>query len=200
MSYRIQCQCGALQGQLAQPQRAVRGVCYCKDCRAYVSHLDKGAQALDSLGGMEFVATQAKYLSFTAGLENLACLSLSDQGALRWYATCCNTPIGNTARDWKLPCLGLVHTCLKADEAAFERAFPRLQMRVSTESAFAPPPGMRLRTLVTLMGFIPSVMMGRLNGSYKSTPFFNSATGAAVLDVKVLSSAERERAYSVPGG
>lgn len=194
MSHRIECQCGALQGQLEEPQRAVRGVCYCKDCRAYSNFLGKRSEVHDELGGAEFVATQSRYVTFTRGAENLACVSLSPKGALRWYAKCCNTAIGNTARDWKLPYVGLVHSCLKAEPAAYERSFPKIKMRVSPESAQGKPPGMGLGNMFALMEIIPRILMGRFNGSFKTTPFFKA--GTPIRDVKVLSPAERETAFS----
>jgi hypothetical protein len=40
-------------------------------------------------------------------------MSLSDKGMLRWYASCCNTPIGNTSRDFKVSHVGLLHNCLQ---------------------------------------------------------------------------------------
>lgn len=38
--------------------------------------------------------------------ENLACLRLTDKGLLRWYSTCCQTPIGNTSANWKISFVG----------------------------------------------------------------------------------------------
>ena len=196
MNHRLQCQCGALRGHVSHTHRAVRGVCYCKDCRAYSHHLGNELTTHDSLGGAEFVATQSKYVSFADGLQNLACLSLSEKGLLRWYAKCCRTPIGNTARSWKVPYVGLVHSCLKSDPAAFERSFPRVEMRVYTGSAKQAPPGMGLRTMVALAGFIPQVMASGINGTYKQTPFFGAPAGLPTAPVTVLSEAERARAYS----
>ena len=196
MNHHLQCQCGALRGELSHPQLALRGVCYCKDCRAYSHHLGAGARTHDALGGAEFVATQAKYVSFSEGTQHLACLSLSGKGLLRWYATCCNTPVGNTARNWKFPYVGLIHTCLKAEPGAFERAFPQLHMRVNTASARQAPPPMALKTIVSLASFIPRVMGGGITGAYRATPFFVSPTGEPVAAVVALSRAERERAYS----
>ncbi len=195
MNHRFQCQCGALQGEISQAQRAVRGVCYCKDCRTYSNYLGKKSQIHDALGGFEFVATLVNRVSFTRGSENLACLSLSPRGSLRWYAKCCNTPICNTSREPKVPYVGLVHSCLKADPGAYERSFPQIQARVNTKGAFGPPPRLGFRTFTTLLGFIPRVMIGRLSGAYKKTPFF-STEGSPIVEVKVLSKAERENASS----
>jgi hypothetical protein len=197
MNLALQCQCGALRGQLTHTQRALRGVCYCKDCRAYSNHLGIASTTHDSLGGADFVATQAKYVSLTDGLDNLACLSLSSKGLLRWYAKCCNMPIGNTTRNWKMSYVGVVRTCLQADAAAFERAFPRVQMRVNTASAKGAPPSMGLKTTLALAGFIPRVMASGINGSYQQTPFFSTPTGLPAVPITVLSKAERAHAYSL---
>ncbi|WCM93749.1 DUF6151 family protein [Acidovorax sp. NCPPB 2350] len=198
MNHRIQCKCGALRGQLSRPQLALRGICYCKDCRAYANHLGVETHTHDAFGGAEFIATQAKYVSFSAGVQHLACLSLSEKGLLRWYSKCCGTPIGNTSRNWKVSYVGLIPTCLKADLDSFGRSFPQLQMRVNTGSAKQAPPGMVLKTVAALAGFIPQVIASGISGAYKFTPFFSSPAGTPVTAITVLSKAERERAYSAP--
>lgn len=150
----------------------------------------------DAMGGAEFVATRAEHVVFEAGTEHLACLSLSEKGLLRWYAACCSTPIANTTRDWKFSYVGLIHTCLKADAASFERSFPKLQMRVNTSSARQSPQRMLLKTAAALLGFMPRVIASRVSGSYRRTPFFASPAGSPIVEVYVLSEAETERAYS----
>ena len=195
MNHRFQCRCDALTGLLSQPNLALRGVCYCKDCRAYAHHLGVATYTHDALGGADFLAAQARHVSFTSGIEHLACLSLTEKGLLRWYAKCCNTPICNTARNWQVPYVGLIGTCLKTDPVAFERSFPRVQMRVNTGSAKQAPPSMRLSTVVSLAGFIPRVMLSSISGAYRQTPFFDREEAAPVVAVAVLSEADRTRAY-----
>lgn len=195
MNHRFQCRCGTLSGILSQPYRALRGVCYCKDCRAYAHHLGAAAWTHDALGGAEFVAAQAQHISFTSGIEHLACLSLAENGLLRWYAKCCNTPICNTTRNWKVPYVGLIGACLKTDPAAFERWFPRVQMRVNTGSAKQAPPPLRWSTVVSLAGFMPRVMLTSISGACRNTPFFNQGGAAPVVAVAVLSDVDRIRAY-----
>lgn len=194
MSHRFQCQCGSLQGLVGEPQQTVRGVCYCKDCRAYSQHLSTTALTHDSQGGAEFVATLAKHVTFSEGMQHLACMSLSDAGLLRWYASCCRAPIANTVRNWKLPYVGLIGSCLKAGPVDFEQSFPRLQMRVNTSGSRQAPPGLRFRTIVSLMGFMPKVMLSGANGTYQQTPFFESPAGVPTVRVAVLSEAERRQA------
>ncbi len=179
---------------------AVRGVCYCKDCRAYAHHLGHGNDLHDACGGVGFVAVLAKQLRFTQGAENLVCLSLSEKGLLRWHATCCNTLVGGTPRQWKAPYVGLVHSCLGADPAAFERSFPHIQMRVNTGSAKAPPPAMRFGTMLALGALIPRVIASGLTGSYRQTPFFSPPTGSPVAHPIVLTREERQRAERLSEG
>lgn len=200
MSLRLQCRCGVLRGQVRETRKALRGVCYCTDCRAYSHHLGLAHEIHDTLGGLEFVATQAHHISLEQGADQLACGSLSQKGLLRWTAKCCNTPIANTVRNWKFPYVGLMHTGIAHDRAAYEQAFPRVQMRVNTASALAPVPAMRLQSLVALAGFMPRVLAGAFAGSYRDTPFFLSPTGQPVAKVDVLSKAENAQAHRAARG
>jgi hypothetical protein len=189
VSHPFQCRCGAFAGEIS-PGPVLHAVCYCRDCRAYAIHLGQQA-ALDGLGGTEVVATQARFVRFTRGTPRLACLSLSERGVLRWYAGCCRTPIANTTRDWRLPYVGFVHTCL---QKPLESSFPSVQMHVNTKSAKGEVPVRRMQ-LFTLLGFMPRLLMARFTGSYRQTPFF-TAEGTPVARVEVLTPAERERALA----
>ena len=193
MKHRFQCQCGAVQGEVDQPERAVRAVCYCRDCQAYARLLGQPQRVLDPLGGTDVVATQSKYVKFTSGMHLLACLSLSPRGLLRWYAKCCSTPIANTPRDWKVPYVGLVHTCLRQPEP-LERSFPQVQMRVNTKSANGRPPSTgALGSMASFARLALRLTGSRLGGSYKATPFFG-ATGVPIAPVVVAPRAAVEEA------
>ena len=138
------------------------------------------------------VFVKQDHVALTSGIQNLACMSLSGKGVLRWYAKCCDTPIANTPRDWRLPYVGLIHSCLKKP---LESSFPRVQMYVNTKSAKGKPPSMRWSQITTLLGFMPKLLFARVAGTYEHTPFFSSS-GAPIVEVKVLSRAEREKAES----
>jgi hypothetical protein len=49
--------------------------------------------------------------------------------------------------------------------------------------------------MTALLGFMPKFLVARVAGTYKRTPFF-SPSGVPVVDVNVLSRAEREKARS----
>jgi hypothetical protein len=170
-----------------------RGVCYCNDCQAYAHFLGKTGDILDEMGGTDVVATLPKYLTFTQGFEALACMSLSENGLLRWYASCCNTPIGNTPRDFKVSFVGLVHTCLEDPSRSMESSFGPVRIRGNTKTAKGRPKSMPMSAMASVLWFMTSVIRTRLDGSYKYTPFFAPDRGTPVIPPKVLTSSERDR-------
>jgi len=193
MNHPLRCRCGTLKGYVSHPERVNRGVCYCRDCQAYAHFLGKPGDILDEMGGTDVVATLAKYLTLTDGFESLACMSLSEHGLLRWYASCCNTPIGNTQRDFKVSFVGIVHTCLEDPTKSLESSFGPVRMRVNTKTAKGKPKSMPISTITSVLRFLASVIRARLDGSYKRTPFFAPDRGTPVARPTVLTSAERDQ-------
>lgn len=197
--HRLQCRCGRLTGEVADTRSALHAVCYCRDCQAYAHHLGQADGVLDALAGTEVVATHARNVSFTGGREHLACVSLTDKGMLRWYARCCHTPVGNTGRDWRMPYVGLVHTCLRPQggEPLGPPTFQSVQMHLETAGAKGgkPPALGGWNQARALLGFMPRIAVSRLTGSYRHTPFFDG-TGVPVAAVHVLSPAEHAQAIA----
>jgi hypothetical protein len=148
------------------------------------------------MGGTDVIATLSKYVTFTQGLEALACMSLTETGMLRWYASCCNTAIGNTSRNFKVAHVGLVHTCLKDPSKTLESSFGPVRMRVNTKSAKGKPGTMPMSTIASVLRFMSSLIYARLDGSYKLTPFFDPDRGTPVTSPKILTGIERDRVMS----
>lgn len=190
MTHALQCRCGTLAGEVSEPRKGSRGVCYCKDCQAFAHFLGNADTVLDEMQGTDVVATLPKYVRFTRGVDALACVSLTERGLLRWYASCCRTPIGNTARDFRFPYVGLVHTCL-GSLRTIEESFGPICMRVHTKSAKGNASVMPLSQAAALFRFIPRVLLARMDGSYRTTPFF-TAGGTPVAQRKVMTSHELE--------
>jgi len=191
MNHPLRCQCGTLQGTVSHTEIVCRGVCYCKDCQAYAHFLGKADEMLDEMGGSDVVATLPQHVTFTQGLERLTCMSLSDRGMLRWYASCCNTPIGNTSRDFKVSHVGLLHNCLRDPSTSLDSAFGPVRMRVGMKSAKGTPKPMGASTTISILRFMARLIAARLNGSYKITPFFDPETGTPRVSPKVLTPDER---------
>ncbi len=195
MSVEISCTCGALQGTLARRAGLHRGLCYCRDCQAFAHFLGRADEILDANGGSEVLQTSPSHVAFTQGAEHLACMRLARGGLRRWYAGCCNTPIGNTPRHHKLAFVGLLRQCLQDGEGGDldERLGP-IRMRVFTkEGKWQEPPPEQGVTL-TMAKFVTKLLLARITGSYRKTPFF-SPSGEPVVKATVLEEAERQALY-----
>jgi hypothetical protein len=193
-SHRLSCRCGTLTGYVGR-RKTRRGVCYCRDCQAYAHALGSAAGILDAQGGTDVVATLQSNVTLARGTEALACLSLSPNGLLRWYASCCNTPIANTTRNYRMSYVGVVHTCLHAASESLDEAFGPVRMRVNTRSARAPVKSTPFGTLTAVAGLSLALVRARLGGSYRRTPFFDSQ-GAPVTSPRILAREERARAMN----
>jgi hypothetical protein len=193
MNHPLQCQCGTLRGYVSRPETAKRGVCYCKDCQAFAHFLERPGDVLNELGGTEIVATLPKHVHFTRGVETLVCMSLSDRGLLRWYAGCCNTPIGNTPRDFKASYVGLIHSCLAKRAPSLEDSFGPVRMVLQTGSAKGRVKSTPMSNFVTVLTIIRSVIATRISGNYKRNPFFVEYSGTPIKQPRVLTKAERTR-------
>jgi hypothetical protein len=193
MNHPLRCRCGALQGQVTHNPRAQRGVCYCKDCQAFAHFLGNPDEILDRFGGTEVLATQPRFVMFTVGLEYLACMSLSPKGTLRWYASCCNTPIGNNVRDIRTAHIGLIHNCVEDSARSLEAMYGPIRMHVNRKSALGTPPSAPVSTFFAILHFVRSLIGARLSGSYRQNPFFQADHVTPLVAPRVLTLKERQR-------
>ncbi len=197
MPHPIRCRCGKLQAAVARPELGTRGICYCRDCQAFAHFLGLPEGMLDSMGGTDIVAVRPRDVSFVRGVEYLACVSLTEKGMLRWYSSCCRTPIGNTPRDIRRSHLGLIHTALEGGSRDLSASFGPVRMRVNRQSARGQPeatPGVLFaRAVVRHLG---SLLWSRVGGKYKINPFFNATAGTPRVAPRVLTPAEHKELMS----
>lgn len=187
MSTALQCRCGTVKALVAEPRSANRVLCYCKDCQAFAHFLGRVPEVLDERGGSDVIQVMPKTVTFSQGIDSLACMRLTSKGLLRWYAACCRTPIGNTLHTPKLSFVGLVHTCLEDPEA-----FGPIRVVVNTKSAKGEPKPKQTGVGTMLGWFFGHALKARFNGDYKRTPFFR-ADGSPIVMPHVLSSEEHAR-------
>src|ERR1700759_5023525 len=104
----LRCRCGEVRGRATglSPRTVNRVVCYCDDCQAFVHQLGR-ADLLDPQGGSDIVQMAPAAVSFTIGQQHIVGLRLKPNGLYRWYAKCCNTPLGNTLTP-TIPFVGLL--------------------------------------------------------------------------------------------
>ena len=194
LAHPLRCRCGKLQGQVDRPGMALRGRCYCKDCQAFARFLGRADSLLDEHAGTSIVAIRPSQLHLTQGLDALACMSLSDHGILRWYASCCNTPVGNTPRDARTHYLGLIESCLAGGPQAVEQSFGPVRIVLNTDAAVGQVKATGVASnVVNLARLMRSMLGARLSGAWKRNPLFDPATRTPVVPPRVLTPDERER-------
>ena len=181
----ISCTCGRLQGRARALSAAStnRVICYCEDCQAFAEYLGRADEILDSHGGTDICQTSPASLEFLEGTESLACVRLTPKGALRWYARCCNTPIGNTLPTPKLPFVGLIHACLVLEDRSLIDVVGPVRAGVNGRYARGDKAEINAhdsasRALLFRVFF--KLFAWRLRGHHKRTPFF-AADGKPVV-------------------
>jgi hypothetical protein len=192
MNHPLQCRCGTLQGYVVHSAGVNRCVCYCRDCQAFAHFLGRPGEILDAQGGTDVIQTRPANVTFTQGQEALACMRLTEKGLLRWYAACCNTPIGNTLPSFRVSFVGLVHSCLAGSGRSLDDSFGPVRARLNTTSAKGAVSSSSIGMISVILRFIAMVAGARIDGSYERTPFFSADTGAPIVTPKVLSRGARE--------
>jgi hypothetical protein len=194
MNHPIGCRCGTIKGYVVPSPGATHAICYCRDCQAYARFLGTEGVA-DESGGTVVVASLPRYVALTGGIESLACMSLSERGLLRWYASCCHTPIANTPRNPNVPYVGVVHNCLEAGGQSIEASFGALRAVANAASARKPVASKPIATGAAVLGLLSRAVVDRASGAYRRNAFFLAGTRTPIRPVRVLSSAERARVY-----
>ncbi len=193
MNHPLQCRCGTLKGYVTQPGSVNRAVCYCRDCQAFAHFLGRADEILDAKGGTDVVQTTPARLTLTQGREMLACMRLTEKGLVRWYAKCCNTPLGNTLGNFKVSFVGLIHSCLENGVGSLDDSFGPIRMWVNTKGAKGAVRSNTVANIGGILRILGMLLRARLNGSYQRTVFFSPETGAPVATPQVLSREERDK-------
>lgn len=192
--HNISCKCGAVRGRVLDGSPSNRVRCYCTDCQAFGRYFGAAAGVLDAHGGTEIVQVAQSRLHIDSGLDQLACLRLSPRGLLRWYARCCNTPLGNTLPNPKVSLIGLVHSCM--DHASLDRDFGDRVADVNTDSALGDPRPRKRGLAGTIGRFLVMTAKDRVSGRYRRSPLF-TREGRPVADPQLL---DRATVDTLKGG
>ena len=190
MTHLISCNCGKLKGTLDRTDYVNRCVCYCADCQAFARFLEREPEILDRSGGTDIIQTIPANVTFAEGIENLSCMRLTANGMLRWYAACCNTPIGNTFPNLNTSFIGLIHNCLNSEQNSLDRAFGAVDMHLNTKYAIGEDRPKSTGLISGSLRILSMMLKARLDGSYKQTPFFVLESGTPIVTPKVLSDRE----------
>ncbi len=189
----LRCTCGQFHAVIRDPSPSTdnHGICYCVDCQAFPRHLGQADRCLDAAGGTDIYQTQPSKVDIIEGREHLALLRLRPKGLFRWYASCCNTPLGNTMGKPKLSFVGFL-TCNFEDTT---QLMP-VGFRYKKEQALAPVDGPAGSVAAFAFRTMKNMLSARISGRWKQTPFFDVESGRAVVAPYTLTEAERETAYT----
>ncbi|WP_439409915.1 DUF6151 family protein [Bradyrhizobium sp. DASA03076] len=118
----LRCRCGDVRAVVTDvsPRTVNRVICYCDDCQAFAHQLGR-ADLLNRKGGSDIVQVAPSTLSFVQGQDRIAGVRLSPKGLYRWYASCCNTPVGNTVSP-TIPFVGIIAQAFEGGTSAVDDA------------------------------------------------------------------------------
>jgi hypothetical protein len=175
------------------PSTGNRCVCYCDDCQSFAFYLGRADSILDDRGGTDIFQTSPARLEIIAGRENLACVRLRPgSNVIRWYASCCRTPIGNTPAEHRVPFVGVIHACMDvaATGSAADDVLGPIRARFFRRFARGGEAGLAGgRTLVAILRLVRMVLRARLRGDRRRSIFFQ-LDGEPKVAPHVLSAVE----------
>lgn len=193
----IQCTCGELQGTAADvgPTKGVRVMCYCRDCASFGWFVDRADELLDAYGGTDIYQLWHSRVSITSGADKLACMRLSEKGLLRWYTSCCRTPVANTMANPKVPFVGLISAVWDPSLDASGQNALLGQTRAVNGPGYPAPDGSRADVprfpIGTFVASFANVGKGVLRKAYQPSPFFAAGADGPIVTPTVLSQDER---------
>ncbi|RVU35578.1 hypothetical protein EOE67_13365 [Rheinheimera riviphila] len=193
----LQCQCGLVRAEVDCRGTHNRLICYCTDCQAFgrfVTGLCEPAAnsgsdhpILDAQGGTELIQVAQSKLRFLQGEDQLLAVRLSEQGMIRWYTRCCQTPIGNTMASRGGAFIGVIHSCLNRLQLNADFGEQVAQLNTNTALGTPKPPQHGLFRVIS--SFLWLLISERVSGRYLQSPLFNPDGSPRSVPL-VLSAAE----------
>lgn len=123
-------------------------------------------------------------LQITKGQDQIAVFSFGEKNLLRWYASCCGTPLFNTPRNPKISFVG-IRTNLFDDAGAIGPV---------RATGFIPKPNGKSthEGLAVMLGSaIKRVAIQRVTGKWRQNLLFNAETARPISPVDIVSTEER---------
>jgi hypothetical protein len=194
----LKCTCGAVHGQAIEivPRSGFRVVCMCRDCQAFARYLGRQDELLDRNGGTDIHQLAPAQLPIRQGIDKIACLKLSPKGILRWYASCCRTPVCNTLSTPQVPFVGVPHLFMdhKHDGVTRDAALGPVAAYVHAQSGHGDISADAHQTVSwgLILSVLGRLVTQRIAGQHAPSPFFDAQSGKPICDPLGLTSTERE--------
>jgi hypothetical protein len=193
----IECSCGALQGFVrdVSPETVNRCVCHCDDCQSFIHFLECEDRVLDRHGGTDLIQTSSARIKFTEGVEHLSCIRLSDKGLMRWYASCCMSPIASILPLRQIPFVSIVsdRAVPPPNGPSTEDVLGPIQARVNARFAKGNRDELDAHDrapLSQIFRLISMLAKARLKGDHAHSPFFDPSTHQPIEEPHILTPEE----------
>lgn len=175
---------------------SVHGTCYCRDCQAFARYLGRPERMLDAHGGTEVIGTLPGRLRIDTGMDQLACITLTPRGPLRWYAQCCRMAIGNGSRTPRQSFVTLHCRAIDAPPDEVSRVFGPVSFRFAVDAATSPVPSMRAGFPLAILKILWNIVSSKVSGAWRVNPFFRPGTDEPVRAPQALT---HEQRYALRG-
>jgi hypothetical protein len=171
---KLKCSCGKIQGKTenVNSTTGTRIVCCCDDCQSFAQYLGQESHILDQYGGTDLFQMPISHLKITEGNDQIACMRISSRGMYRWYASCCNTPIGNTLGSG-VPFIGVIHNFM---DTASTRDIELGENRGYVQTKFAKkevPENQQGSSFGINLRSLSKLIIWKLKGLNRPSVFFN---------------------------
>ena len=186
------CACGTVVGTIADvgPKQGDYVYCHCTDCQAVPKLLGAEERVLERAGGTALYQTRCARLSFASGKDKLAGVHVTDQPTLRWYASCCDTPLFNTYANGKLPYTTiLLANCDKVGRAALGEPRGHLHLADAPDETKDLKP---MSMAALLRSFFKRLVKDIVSGDRRRNPLFDPKTLEPIAPPRRLTARERE--------
>ncbi|MEO1265083.1 MAG: DUF6151 family protein [Pseudomonadota bacterium] len=189
----LSCKCGKVRGTVddAALKDMNRVICHCTGCQSFARFLSR-PDILDHAGGSDIVQFAPAAVTITQGEDRIAGVRMTKSGPYRFYATCCNTPLGNSVSP-ALPVIGIVASTLDTKGQSKDEVFGPPDGITNIEHATADVPGgAKGLPAGLIMRFLGRIAKWRFTGRGWPHPFFDKATGKPRYPIAVVSEDQRE--------
>jgi hypothetical protein len=190
----LECSCGTVTGVILEAEDVFRILCHCQSCQAYARYLGRKEEMLDSGGGTSVYQLTPAQIRITQGAEQIRCVRLSAKGALRWYAGCCRTPMGNTLESPWVPWVGIPHPFVDHGPEGLtnDTAFGPIRYRINARHAAARvEEAHRYGPASLIVSSLLRTVSDLAQGRNRPSPFFDDETRKPVMTPVVLTGDER---------
>ena len=190
---RFSCSCGKVSGRVEQatPSEGDHVVCHCTNCQAVPRFLGAEDRILDRAGGTALYQSRCARLHIDKGKDLLAGLHVTEKPTLRWYASCCNTPMFNSYANGKIP---YVTTLLANCDAAGREGIGEPIGHLFLDDAPGDTSDLKPLSMNALMRrFFKRMVKDIFSGDRRRSPLFDARTLQPIAEPRRLNADERAR-------